>query len=143
MRILFGALGLALLAGLAGCATSVTPLSQATPVPVDELFAHQSKPQEPSGKLTVVRDSGVRGSGCDVVVYINGKKSAKVGPGQRASFFLPVGQPDVGIGLTDSGICAGMAVRSIAGNVREGKESLYRISVDMSGAYIGPYLEYN
>lgn len=140
MRVLIGAMGLAL---LTGCATSVTPLGQATPVPSDELFRYQAKLQEPSGTLTVVRDSGVRGSGCDVVLYIDGKKAAKVGPGQRASFYLPVGQPDVGIGLADSGLCAGMSVRSIAGNVRAGRESIYRISSDMSGVYIGPYLEYN
>lgn len=139
MRILIGAVGLAF---LAGCATSATPMQRAKPVPSDELYAFQSKPAGASGRLTVVRDSGVAGSGCDVVVYIDGQKVAKVGTGQRASFFLPVGQPNVGIGLTESGLCAGMAVRSITGSVRDGKESIYRISGDMGGVYIGPYINY-
>lgn len=140
MRILIGMVGLAL---LAGCATQPTPIQQAEPVPVDELYAFQSAPNANSGSLIVVRDSGALGSGCDVVVYIDGKKSAKIGPGQRASFHLPPGQPNIGIGLAGSGLCGGMAVRSITGNVRSGEEAVYRISGDMSGVYIGPYLEYN
>ena len=139
MRILFASLGLAV---TAGCATSATPVQQADPVPRDELYAFQSTQAADSGLLTVIRDSGALGSGCDIVVYIDGKKSAKIGPGQRATFHLPPGQPNLGIGMAGSGLCGGMAVRSIAGKVDSGKESLYRISGDMSGVYIGPYIEY-
>ncbi|MCO7515694.1 hypothetical protein NJF44_10775 [Pseudomonas guariconensis] len=140
MRILIGAVGLVL---LAGCATSAVPVQQADPVPRDELYAFQSKPADGGGTLTVVRDSGALGSGCDIVVYIDGKKSAKVGPGQRATFYLPPGQPNLGIGLSGSGLCGGMAVRSIAGRVEAGRESVYRISGDMNGVYIGPYINYD
>lgn len=139
MRILMGALGLVL---LVGCATSVTPVSQAEPVPKDELYAFQSRPDDGGGTVTVVRDSGALGSGCDVVVNVDGKKAAKVGTGQRASFYLPAGQPNLGIGLADSGLCGGMAIRSITANVQDGKESVYRISGDMSGVFIGPYIQY-
>lgn len=139
MRILIGAVGLAM---LAGCATSVTPIQRAEPVPSDELYAFQSELSGRSGTVSVVRDSGVTGSGCDVVVYIDGARAAKVGPGQRASFRLPVGQPNIGVGLAESGLCAGLAVRSITGNVQDGKESVYRISGDMGGVYIGPYIDY-
>ncbi|MBI6917653.1 hypothetical protein JET68_02450 [Pseudomonas monteilii] len=140
MRILIGALGLAL---LAGCTTSAISVQQAEPVPGDELYAYQSRSGSSSGVLTVVRDSGALGSGCDIVVYVDGKKSAKVGPGQRATFYLPPGQPNLGIGLAGSGLCGGMAVRSITGSVEAGKETVYRISGDMSGVYIGPYINYN
>lgn len=139
MRILIAAVGLSL---LAGCATSATPVDQAKPVPADELYAFQSKPAGESGTLTVVRDSGALGSGCDIVVYIDGRRSAKIGPGQRANFYLPPGQPNVGIGLADSGLCSGMAVRSITGKVDVGRTSLYRISGDGGGVYIGPFIEY-
>ncbi|AVD85934.1 hypothetical protein C4Q26_01645 [Pseudomonas sp. SWI44] len=140
MRILVGALGLVL---LAGCSTSATPVQQAELVPKDELYAYQAAPAGTSGSLTVVRDSGALGSGCDIVVYVEGRKSAKVGPGQRATFYLPPGQPNLGIGLSGSGLCGGMAVRSITARVEPGKESFYRISGDMSGVYIGPYIDYN
>lgn len=140
MRILIAALGLAM---LAGCATSATPVNRAEPVPADEIYAFQVKPSGESGKVTVVRDTGAVGSGCDVVVYIDGKKAAKIGAGQRVSFYLPAGRPNLGVGLAESGLCAGMAVRSISADVQQDRESIYRISGDMSGVYIGPYINYN
>lgn len=53
----------------------------------------------------VVRDSGMVGSGCDIVVYVEGRKAAKSGTGQRASFYLLVGAPNIGVGLAGSGLC--------------------------------------
>jgi hypothetical protein len=139
MRFLIGVLALGL---LAGCASSAIPVSQAEPVPSDELYAFQAKPSGESGKLTVVRDSGMVGSGCDIVVYIDGRKAAKVGTGQRASFYLPPGSPSIGAGLAGSGLCGGAAIRTISANVQSSKESLYRISGDVGGFYIGPYVDY-
>jgi len=139
MRFFFGVPVVAL---LAGCASSAIPVSQADPVPRDELYAFQTKPAGESGKLTVVRDSGMVGSGCDIVVYVDGRKAAKFGTGQRASFYLPPGNPSIGAGLAGSGLCGGAAIRTISANVRSGKESLYRISGDMSGFFIGPYVDY-
>jgi len=139
MKLFVGALAVAL---LAGCASSAIPVNQAQPVPSDELYAFQSKPPGESGKVTVVRDSGAVGSGCDIVVYVDGRKAAKIGTGQRASFYLPVGTPSLGAGLAGSGLCAGAAIRTISASVHAGQESLYRISGDMAGFYIGPYVDY-
>ncbi|WP_433739003.1 hypothetical protein [Pseudomonas putida] len=139
MKLIVGALAIAL---LAGCASSAIPVNQAEPVPQDELYAFQSKPAGESGKITVVRDTGMVGSGCDIVVYIDGRKAAKIGTGQRASFYLPPGTPSIGVGLAGSGLCAGAAIRTIPASVQNGKESLYRISGDMSGFFIGPYVDY-
>ncbi|WP_307987982.1 hypothetical protein [uncultured Pseudomonas sp.] len=140
MRILIGALAVA---SLAGCASSPIPVSQAKPVPSDELYAFQSKPAGESGVITVVRDSGMVGSGCDIVVYVDGRKAGKIGTSQRASFYLPPGNINMGAGLAGSGLCAGAAIRTISASVQANKESLYRISGDMSGFYIGPYVDYN
>lgn len=139
MRILIAAAGLSV---LVGCATSATPVMQAQSVPSDELYAYQVKQVGSGGTLTVVRDSGMVGSGCDVIFYIDGKKAGKIGPGQRASFYIPPSQPNLGVGLSDSGLCGGMAIRSITGSVQDGRETIYRISGDMSGVYIGPYIKY-
>lgn len=139
MRILIGAVGLAL---LAGCASSAISVGQAEPVPGDELYAYQTRPVGESGTVTVVRDAGFVGSGCDVVVYIDGVKAAKIGTGQRATFFLPVGNPNIGVGFAGRGLCMGVAIRSITGNVMSGGESLYSISGDMNGIYLGPYINY-
>jgi hypothetical protein len=139
MRILIGALAVAL---TAGCASTAIPVSQADPVPSDELYAFQVKPEGDSGKLIVVRDSGMVGSGCDILVYIDGRRAAKVGTSQRASFYLPPGNTSIGAGLAGSGLCAGAAIRTISATVSSGKESIYRISGDMSGFFIGPYVDY-
>jgi len=140
MRILIGAVAVML---LAGCASTAISVRDAKPVPSDEVYAFQSKPSGASGKITVVRDTGAVGSGCDIVVYVDGRKAAKIGTGQRATFFLPPGTPNLGAGLAGSGLCAGAAIRTISANVQAGKESLYRISGDMAGFYIGPYVDYN
>ena len=140
MRILIGALAVAL---LAGCASTAISVRDAVPVPADEIYGFQSKPSGESGKVTVVRDSGAVGSGCDIVVYVDGRKAAKIGTGQRATFNLPSGTTNLGAGLAGSGLCAGAAIRTIAATVRSGKESLYRISGDMAGFYIGPYVDYD
>jgi hypothetical protein len=140
MRILIAA---AMVAMLAGCASSAISVRDAKPVPSDEVYAFQTKPAGESGKITVVRDSGAVGSGCDIVVYVDGRRAAKIGTGQRATFYLPPGSPNLGAGLAGSGLCAGAAIRTIAATVQPGKESLYRISGDMAGFYIGPYVDYN
>ncbi|WP_333691168.1 hypothetical protein [Pseudomonas syringae] len=129
-------------ASITGCSTSPISVDQAAPVPSDELYAYQSKPAGESGKVTVIRDSGFVGSGCDIVIYVDGRKAAKIGTGQRASFYLRPGSPSIGAGLAGSGLCAGAAVRTISANVQSGHESIYRITGDMSGFYLGPYVEY-
>lgn len=118
-------------------------MRDAKPVPSDEVYAFQTKPSGDSGKITVVRGSGAVGSACDNVVYVDGRTAAKIGTGQRATFYLPPGSPGLGAGLAGSGLCAGAAIRTIAATVQSGKESLYRISGDMGGFYIGPYVDYN
>lgn len=140
MRILIAAVAVAM---LAGCASTAISVRDAKPVPSDEVYAFQAKPAGESGKITVVRDSGAVGSGCDIVVYVDGRKAAKIGTGQRATFYLPPGSPNLGAGLAGSGLCAGSAMRTIATSVQPGKESLYRISGDIGGFYIGPYVDYN
>lgn len=139
MRILLGAAAVAM---LPGCSSSPMSVGQAEPVAADELYAYQSKPSGDSSKVTVLRDQGFVGSGCDIVVYVDGRKAAKIGSGQRASFYLKPGSPSIGAGLAGSGLCAGAAVRTISAKVQSGHESIYRISGDMGGFYLGPYVEY-
>ena len=88
MRVLIAAVAVVM---LAGCASTAISVRDAKPVPADEIYAFQSKPSGESGKITVVRDSGAVGSGCDIVVYVDGRKAAKIGTGQRATFYLPPG----------------------------------------------------
>ncbi|AZF05603.1 hypothetical protein [Pseudomonas sp. R5-89-07] len=139
MRILIAAVVVAM---LAGCATSPMSARDAKPVPSDELYAFQSKTQNATSRITVVRDGGFVGSGCDLVLYIEGRRAAKIGPGQRASFYVEPGPVNLGTGLAESGLCAGAAIRTISATLKPGGESQFRISGDMGGFFLAPYVDY-
>jgi hypothetical protein len=139
MRILIGAVAVML---LAGCSTSPMSARDADPVPGDELYAFQSKTASTTSRITVIRDGGFVGSGCDLVFYIEGRRAAKIGPGQRASFYVEPGAVNLGTGLAESGLCAGAAIKTISANLKPGTESRFRISGDMSGFFLAPYVDY-
>lgn len=125
MRILIGALALAL---LAGCATSPTPSSEARQAPASQLSAYQSKPSGPYGTLQVIRDSGHTGSMCSMAVFIDGRQAAKLDPGQKASFYLPPDSVSVGAAYTGSGICSMGADRiEREAIVKDGAIKKYRV----------------
>lgn len=134
------AVGVFLLA-LGGCATSPIPVSEARPVPADKMYALKDQGTKDSGRLTVVREDGFFGSGCDVVFYIDGQRAAKIGPGQKASFVLPAGKVNLGAGLAESGLCAGVAIKTVVANIKPRKEVIYRINWDTQDFSLGPYVE--
>lgn len=127
---------------LAGCASSPIPLEKAQNAPVDEVFAFQAKSNDASGKITVLRDSGMVGSACDIGVYVDGTKAANLGTGQKASFWVRPGVRNVSIGPSNSGICSGIALRTLSTDVAPGEEKAFRISGDMQGIYLNPYVKY-
>lgn len=139
MRIIIGALVVAL---LAGCSSNPISVNDAVQAPRDEIYAYQSKPSGPSGKLTVVRDSGINASGCDFVIYIDGRKAAKLGSGEKASFYVSPGQLNIGAGVSGSGLCVGQAIKTVSAIAQPDKQVIYRVSSDMSGLTLGPYVEY-
>ena len=139
MKLFAGAL---FLAALAGCSSSAIKVQDAQLAPQDEIYAFQSKPAGGFGTITVVRDGGINGSGCDFVIYIDGKKAAKLGSGQKASFFVSPGPLNIGAGLAGTGLCMGQAIRTVAANATPEREAIFRVSSDMTGLYLGPYVEY-
>jgi hypothetical protein len=132
----------ALLLALGGCATSPLPVSEARPVPADKMYAFKSQGTKAPGRLTIVRDDGFVGAGCDAMFYIDGQRAAKIGPGQKASFVLPAGEVNLGAGLAESGLCSGAAIKTVAARIKPGKEVIYRINWDTQAFYLGPYVEY-
>lgn len=132
----------ALLLALGGCATSPMRVSEARPVPASEMYAIKSQGTQDPGRLTIFRDDGFDGAGCDVVFYIDGQRAAKIAPGQKASFVLPAGKVNLGAGLAESGLCAGVAIKTVAANIRPRKEVIYRINWDTQGFNLDPYVEY-
>lgn len=139
MRILIGALAIA---ALAGCSSNAITIKQTTPASTDALYAYQAKPSGPSGRVTVMREGGIYGAACDVVVYVNDQRAARLGTSERATFNLSPGKATVGVGLTDSGLCGGAEVRTIPVDVPLNGEKRYRISSDINGWLITPYAEH-
>ncbi|SDP19644.1 hypothetical protein SAMN04489798_4981 [Pseudomonas arsenicoxydans] len=131
----------ALLLTLGGCETSPMLVSEARPVPANDMYAIKIEDAEDSGRLTIFRDDGFVGAGCDAVFYIDGQRAAKIGPGQKASFILPAGEVKLGTGLAESGLCAGAAIKTVAANIRPRKEVIYQINWDSQGFDLGPYVE--
>lgn len=131
----------ALLLALGGCATSPMRVYEARPVPANEMYAIKSQGTNDPGRLTVLRDDGFFGAGCDAVFYIDGQRAARIRPGQKASFVLPAGEVNLGTGLAESGLCTGVAIKTVAANIKPGKEVIYRINWDTQGFELGPYVE--
>ncbi|MCU7645674.1 hypothetical protein [Pseudomonas piscis] len=127
---------------VAGCASSAITVQQAEQAPKDEVYAFQSMPTGAYGTLTVVRDGGINASACDFVVYVDGKRAAKLGSGQKVSFYVKPGSLNLGVGLAGTGLCMGQAIRTMAAEALPDREKIFRVSSDMAGMYIGPYVEY-
>lgn len=127
MRI--ACIALAGMAFLSGCATSPIPSSQADPVPASRLLAFQSKPTSAYGTLVVTRDTGITGSACNTILYIDGNKSAEIGSGESAKFYLAPGERIIGVNSTT--LCGGgLKERSFV--LEAGGTKKYRISIDTS-----------
>ncbi|MCF4997368.1 hypothetical protein GIW70_22215 [Pseudomonas syringae] len=120
MKLIVGALALAL---LAGCATSPVPSGEADPVPSSRLFSHQ-EPSDGGAILIVTRDKGFVGSGCNTTVSIDGRKSAEIGSGETARFFVSDGDHIVSASACGSGL------KERETSVKKGITKRFRISID-------------
>ncbi|WP_071554131.1 hypothetical protein [Pseudomonas frederiksbergensis] len=120
MRFIVGALAVAL---LAGCATSPVPSNEADPVPTSRLFSYQ-KPTTGYSTLIVTRDKGFVGSGCNTTVSIDGRKSAEIGSGETAKFFVPSGDHIVSASSCGSGL------KEREASIKSGSTKRFRISID-------------
>lgn len=94
---------LTLATSLIGCSSSSISVSKAKYAPQSRIFKYQT-PHESS--LTIVRDKGLVGSGCNASIFINGETAAKLEPGEKATFYLNEGDWIVGTSIESSGLCA-------------------------------------
>lgn len=122
MKFIVGALALAL---LAGCATSPVPSDKADPVPSSRLFANQ-KPAPGAAILIVTRDTGFVGSACNTTISIDGRKSAEIGAGETAKFFVNGGDHIISASSCGSGL------KEREANVKPGSTKRFRVSIDSS-----------
>lgn len=122
MKFIVGALAVVL---LAGCATSPVPADKADPVPSSRLFSNQ-KPGSGDAILIVTRDTGFVGGGCNTTVSIDGRKSAEIGAGETAKFFVPAGDHILSASACGSGL------KEREASIKAGSTKRFRISIDSS-----------
>lgn len=130
MRIILISL---LLAFTAGCSTSPVAFDEAKPVPKDRVFAFSSKPATPYGTIVVARDTGFIGGGCFVAIHVDGKVVARIDTGEVASFYLPVGDHLVGLGIDKQGggMCSWTnSLKEQSASLIEGQSKRFRIGGD-------------
>ncbi|MEQ1686716.1 MAG: hypothetical protein ABL916_23945 [Burkholderiaceae bacterium] len=126
-----------LLVALAGCATTPTGADRATAAIGDRLLAYQEKPQGPSGRIVVTRDSGFLGGQCFYAVSINGKLAARLAVGESATFYVEPGE----ILLRSSRDPMGRGLCSVMSEERTQRETIirqdetkhFRLSIDANG----------
>lgn len=130
MRILIGAVGLAL---LAGCASSPVPLSQAVQAPAERVTAYQGAVSG-GGTILVTRDSGYQGGGCYATVFLNGAPVARLSPKEKAAFNVPAGEWMLGAGLDGKALC-GLNAERLEEEVivKPGQTKKYRIYTSADG----------
>ena len=132
--------GLFALLTLAGCATSIVHPDQADPVPADRLYAFTQKTGSDDAKITVVRDEGLYGSACGLIVRIDGKRAAMLSTGEVASFHVTPGEHSLSAGLSGQGMCSHLVDKSIELVAKPSQQRTYRLSFDQGGFYINPYI---
>ena len=135
------ALALLALLVMTGCATSKLTPEQADPVPANRLYGFTQKMASDDARITVIRDSGFTGSGCGLVVRIDGKRAAMLNSGELASFYVDPGEHVISAGLSGQALCSSLIDKTIELNVKPNQERIYRLSVDQNGFYINPYID--
>lgn len=139
MRILIGALAVAL---LAGCGTTPVSTRDATPVPPSRVL--YTSAVKDGGFLIVTRDKGwTAGGGCYVAVLVDGHVAARVGTGESVKLNLSPGRHIVGMSgdAEGGGLCGmqiGQSIKESTAEIRPGETQKYRISGDTNGLDLRP-----
>ncbi|MFM0136468.1 hypothetical protein [Caballeronia grimmiae] len=80
------------LTALAACSTSPVPLSRATSTPSERIFSPTlAKTSDGAQKITIVRDSGLKGSAFYTTVYVDGVRAADVDTSEAVRIYLQPG----------------------------------------------------
>ncbi|MCS6259844.1 hypothetical protein G3479_11360 [Shewanella baltica] len=129
MKLLITSLMLCL---LSGCATSEVTMETAKQVPDDRLFIKNNV--DGDAVITIIRDSGFLGSGCNINVFINEALAATLDVAEKATFNVNEGEMFLGLQLTGSGLCISSSLRQLETSIKQGQHKTYRIALDPSGS---------
>lgn len=131
MRILIGALGVAL---LMGCTTSPVSSDNAKAAPGERIIYKSAA--NAGSSITVTRDTGwIAGGGCYVGVLIDGKLAARLATGETVTFRVPEGRHILGLSgdPMGNGLCGleiGQSIKESSADLKQGESQRFRISGD-------------
>lgn len=119
------------LAVLSGCATQPIPTSEAALVPDSRIHDRALlQPLPGTGSITVKRDSGFLGSGCNTSVYANGALIAQLAPSEKITFHMPEGKHV--LSAWPNNPCGG-GLTEVEASVNANKPLTYRIGSANNG----------
>lgn len=126
-------IALASLFALAGCATSPVSTAAAAPVPASRLLAPAAfKPGPDTVALTVKRDSGMQGGGCNVRVFVDGVAIADLSTSEKVVVYVPYG--DHIVSAQPKGICIG-GMSEVQAIAKPGARLNFRVGYGSSGDF--------
>ena len=79
------------------CTTTPDPLAEMHRTPKARLMAFQTVSPENTSTVTLLRDTGVGGAACYLLVYVNATLAARMDAGELAQFFIPPGKLLLGV----------------------------------------------
>lgn len=135
--LMFGVLGVGLILG--GCATAPISTTLAKKTPSDRLLAYQEK-KDDHAEVEITRDTGFLGSGCYLSVLFRNETIGRFDPGEKATFYLPIGQWSMAVASDPEGrgLCSAGGNPAVEQqNIRPNIKNIFRIS---SGPYRRPRL---
>lgn len=113
--------------------------------PKDRLLEFQTKTDNTSAELAIIRDQGLAASSCYYAVLIDEKLSARIDVAEKASFYLEPGKHKVKItrDLTGSGLCKdGKDQFEKEVDLTKDEVLKFRLTLELSGQPIlNPYKE--
>ncbi|MHC8354257.1 hypothetical protein ACYZTL_03205 [Pseudomonas sp. LB3P81] len=118
---------------LVGCSTTAVPVDVAVAAPSERVMLYQKNGPD-MGRLVLVRDSGMLGSGCFASLFVDGERAARLDTKEKVVFYLPAGEHLLGAALEGKGLCAANAGKRERDFVIKANQSKsFRVFTSQSG----------
>ncbi|MFA3130062.1 hypothetical protein KWG22_18895 [Acinetobacter pittii] len=131
---------LGLIFSLVGCATAPISTTMAKQTPKERLLAYQEN-KDGYAEVEITRDTGYLGGGCYLSVLFRDETIGRFDTGEKATFYLPVGQWSMAVAADPQGkgLCAAAGFNPAfeQQNIKPNIKNIFRIS---SGPYRRPRL---
>lgn len=121
-----------ILALLTGCATSAVTIDAANPVPSERQFSKGSN--DGNATVTIIRDSGILGSGCNINVYLHDELAATLDVSEKVTLKVNSGELYLGAQTSGKGLCFNSSVRHLETAIKHGQHKIYRVITDQNGS---------